>query len=287
MRWPYANGKAPSAVLVEVEPGNHLRADAAAAWVLFRAACFAATGVWLTATSANRTYARQVELFLERYSTRNSGRKSRVWNGTRYWLKAGQADAATPGTSNHGWAIAVDMGGYSRAWSWIVANCGRFGFSLSEGLSVGEKWHIVFVRAWDGRLSGGGRLEEGQLSTPGTPIGGPDIPVEDTLSAAEVTEIKNHIDESEKRLLAKIEEESRGRVYVVTDGDIRGRVYIVHLSTGVYMHIGSTSQLESIAVSGYKYAAPGSLTAPTPVTAVVLRNILKDCDSARKSLGGR
>lgn len=222
-RWPYANGKAPSTYLLEVEPGNHLRPDAAAAWVLFRAACYAATGVWLTITSANRSYERQVEIFLERYTRSNTGRKSRVWNGVRYWLRVGAADAAVPGTSNHGWAIAVDMGGYTRAWTWIVNNCARFGFSLAEGLSVGEKWHIVFTRAWDGVLGGGGRVEEGSLSHPS-----PTIPASPGIDPAPAGPTQEELDDMAATKGAAIvrdyETESKGTVrtaLIYPDGTAR------------------------------------------------------------------
>ena len=58
--------------------------------------------------------------------------------------------AAVPGTSNHGWALAVDLcGGIhiagSAQWTWMTANAGRFGFVQPDWAGpAGEKpepWH--------------------------------------------------------------------------------------------------------------------------------------------------
>jgi LAS superfamily LD-carboxypeptidase LdcB len=55
-----------------------------------------------------------------------------------------------PGTSNHGWALAVDLcGGIniggSAQWAWMVANAARFGFVQPDWASPGgekpEPWH--------------------------------------------------------------------------------------------------------------------------------------------------
>jgi LAS superfamily LD-carboxypeptidase LdcB len=58
--------------------------------------------------------------------------------------------AAVPGTSNHGWALAVDLcGGIHIAgtpqWTWMTANAGRFGFVQPDwarpGAEKPEPWH--------------------------------------------------------------------------------------------------------------------------------------------------
>ena len=58
--------------------------------------------------------------------------------------------AACPGTSNHGWALAVDLcGGINVAgspqWTWMTANAGRFGFVQPDwarpGAEKPEPWH--------------------------------------------------------------------------------------------------------------------------------------------------
>lgn len=59
--------------------------------------------------------------------------------------------AARPYTSNHGWAIAVDIGG-RRAAAWMMRNGHRFGWSWDEGRRVGEWWHFRYVGVSKARL---------------------------------------------------------------------------------------------------------------------------------------
>lgn len=57
--------------------------------------------------------------------------------------------AATPGTSNHGWAVAFDMRwGTSGAFNWLHANERKFGFVFDV---PGENWHATFQEGlWNG-----------------------------------------------------------------------------------------------------------------------------------------
>jgi len=71
----------------------------------------------LTATSSvdtYRPYSVQLSGFLSRYDStylplRNTLSNQRVWNGTTYYLKRGRIPCAVPGTSNHGWGLAIDV----------------------------------------------------------------------------------------------------------------------------------------------------------------------------------
>lgn len=54
--------------------------------------------------------------------------------------------AAEPGTSNHGWGLAVDIP-FPDAQAWIMRNGERFGWSHDEGARVGEAWHFRYVGA--------------------------------------------------------------------------------------------------------------------------------------------
>ena len=54
--------------------------------------------------------------------------------------------AAVPGTSNHGWGIAVDIP-FPRAQAWLMRNGERYGWSHDEGARVGEIWHYRYVGA--------------------------------------------------------------------------------------------------------------------------------------------
>lgn len=62
------------------------------------------------------------------------------------FLHHGGAPAAQPYTSNHGWAIAVDVLTRAAA-AWLLRNAARFGWSHDEGLRVGEWWHFRYVGA--------------------------------------------------------------------------------------------------------------------------------------------
>lgn len=74
--------------------------------------------------------------------------------------------AAPPGTSNHGWGIAIDIASYPSAVAWMRNNARRFGFYERvpgepwhweyEGGGVGEKWledwedEMAFMKWHDG-----------------------------------------------------------------------------------------------------------------------------------------
>lgn len=59
--------------------------------------------------------------------------------------------AAFPGTSNHGWGIAVDVR-TRRAAGWLMRNGHRFAWSHDEGARSGEWWHFRYVGASRARL---------------------------------------------------------------------------------------------------------------------------------------
>lgn len=71
---------------------------------------------------------------------------ARTLSAQRHFYANQPPAAAFPGTSNHGWAIAVDVK-TRRAAAWLLRNCGRFGWSHDEGARVGEWWHFRYVGA--------------------------------------------------------------------------------------------------------------------------------------------
>ena len=156
------NGRLDPDDLVQVMmPGRGIancQKEAARAWNAMSAACWVQTGVILTITSladAYRTYAQQYQTFMSRYTTTYlAGRPSKLFQGTRYYLKPGMAEAATPGNSNHGWGLAFDLAYLtwdtqqvlaiynSPAWNWLLANAEQYGFSWETS----EPWHLrLFV----------------------------------------------------------------------------------------------------------------------------------------------
>jgi hypothetical protein len=162
-----ANGRLGNDLLATVGfPGQgpaRLHRATAIAWSAFADACLRATGVTLTITSvadAYRSYDQQKSAFLTRMepvsyitylATPASRRRKWSYNGKTYWrLKPGYAPVASPGTSNHGWGLALDVCelrsngtvlgiSASTAWPWILANAARFNFSWEV---QSEPWHL-------------------------------------------------------------------------------------------------------------------------------------------------
>jgi D-alanyl-D-alanine dipeptidase len=149
------NGKIPEDRMEKVAPikRGYLVPEAAQAWRSFQAAAKDA-GFTVTMTGAYRPLEGQVKLFFERYQDTDSGRKTKTYEGRTYWLRQGVADAATPGSSNHGWGCAVDMaldkyGPGAKAVrhsspfiQWAIANARSHGWSWED---QSEAWHVRYV----------------------------------------------------------------------------------------------------------------------------------------------
>src|SRR4051812_8796669 len=128
----YPNGLIPPSALCEIGVGGHrLRCDAAAAYRAMSAAFAGAFGTPICITDSYRGYDSQVKLYGEK-----------------------PALAAGPGTSNHGWGLAVDLcGGIDRygtpQYTWMVANAGRFGWLhptwADQGNGREEPWHWEYA----------------------------------------------------------------------------------------------------------------------------------------------
>jgi Transglycosylase SLT domain/D-alanyl-D-alanine carboxypeptidase len=101
-----------------------LRCDAEQSLEVLNAAYRAQFGVDLGISSAYRDYATQIVL---------KAQKGRI--------------AATPGTSNHGWGLAVDFGAVDYAW--LAANSRTYGWDhpswARPGGALPEAWHWEFV----------------------------------------------------------------------------------------------------------------------------------------------
>lgn len=137
------NGRIPQAQLAPIPWSDlgplYLRPDAAAALVALNDAFKAEFGYNLPINDAYRDYDGQVD-------------------AQQYWCaRRACQNAADPGTSNHGWALAVDIGtqshatiGYDSAtYRWLKANAGRFGWVHPDWAEPGgsgpdEAWHWEF-----------------------------------------------------------------------------------------------------------------------------------------------
>jgi hypothetical protein len=118
---------------LEVGGGHRLRTDAAKAFDALNRARIAATGAPLCVTDSYRSYASQVDVFQ---------RKPHL--------------AATPGRSQHGWGLAVDLGCGVQTFGteanrWMYANAPAFGWIhpawARPGGSRPEPWHWEYVGA--------------------------------------------------------------------------------------------------------------------------------------------
>lgn len=125
----HRNGRIPASAMCELEsaPGHMLRCDAQKAFDRLSYAYRARFGSPISVTDSYRDYDTQVIL---------KRRKGRM--------------AATPGRSNHGWALAVDLGGGINAFgtaqhSWMRANAPTFGWVhpgwARQTGSLPEAWH--------------------------------------------------------------------------------------------------------------------------------------------------
>lgn len=151
----YSNGNIPLGALARVDypgiqldvfPGSlsglYLKPDAAASMLALMKEYTRQTGGHLHPNEGYRTYAGQV-----------------YWKN--YWTSQGKpGNAATPGTSNHGWGQAVDFNLTSAQSSWLAANAPRYGYARSSS----ESWHYDYT----GGGSGGGSSSCGSLSTSST-----------------------------------------------------------------------------------------------------------------------
>lgn len=154
------NGRLTSDIMLNT-PGQaggpvvRLVKPAARAWRAMAAAALL-EGHVLKATSlvdSYRPYDVQERIFLQRFTTTNNGSSvRRFWRGQWWYLRPGFALAAVPGTSNHGWAQAVDTGEEkdgdtgtesldNATLGWLLANEERFGWSHEV---QSERWHLRY-----------------------------------------------------------------------------------------------------------------------------------------------
>lgn len=127
----HANGRIPLDQLCPISTTGRLllRCDAAQAFLAMDAAHTAEIGRRIIVTDAYRDLAGQIDVHLRKPDL-----------------------AATPGTSNHGWALAVDMsvGGFrGPTFRWLQANAPRFGWHhppwAREDGPKPEPWHWEFA----------------------------------------------------------------------------------------------------------------------------------------------
>lgn len=116
----YGNGRIPAEALSAIGGTSHRLWEPAARSFEAMQASAAAEGVTIGITDSYRTYESQVDLV------------------ARKGLYSQGGLAATPGTSKHGWGVALDLRLDSSAQAWMRSNAGRYGFVENVAR---EPWH--------------------------------------------------------------------------------------------------------------------------------------------------
>ncbi len=153
---PEHNGRMPADKLKKIHCGGLLYIDAARAWLaMVRAA--AQDKVFLNVNAPFKTYRKfdsQVAVFKKRFAPAAQNTFSddaiRVeFEGAIWQLKPEFAYAAIPGTSSHGYGLAVDIGntGKRDVKDWLAKNAEQFGFVKEYDF---ETWHFTYVKSREG-----------------------------------------------------------------------------------------------------------------------------------------
>ncbi len=121
---PGQNGRLADQDLAPIGIGSHRLAPAAAEAFRRMREAAAAEGVDIGVTGGYRDFAGQVDL---------ARRKGLYSNGGL---------AAVPGTSQHGWGLAVDVDVDANGQAWLRANASRFGFFEDVPR---EPWHWEYM----------------------------------------------------------------------------------------------------------------------------------------------
>ena len=149
---PEMNGRLPDELLQEIEGGGKLYVDAARS---FNAMVGTAKleGVSIEVGNAFRGYRtiqRQEQVFKKRFGEIDANTKLRegsirvAYDGKFWQLNEGTAFAAVPGTSSHGFGLAVDTKNIDdqKTKNWLAENAARFGFRREY---VSEPWHYTYI----------------------------------------------------------------------------------------------------------------------------------------------
>ena len=170
----YTNGSIPLKVLCKVAfaPSQRLRCDAAEALARLNAAYRAAFGRDLSISGSYRTLEEQIS--------------TRAAKGTM---------AAVPGTSNHGWGLAIDLNEVtsyrSAQYVWLKANAMTYGWHHPVYMDEGgrgphEPWHWEFGTSDDAGTGTSVPITAGVAAPTTPPPTSPAPPVVEQPSAAPV-----------------------------------------------------------------------------------------------------
>lgn len=141
------NGKLSGKILRPVKCGGQMFVDAAEAFDrMYDQAT--RSGIKLRNIGDYRSFDAQLGLFMSRYSTTDGGRKpqiTRIYDGKTWFLKPGMSPCSTPGKSNHGLGLAIDLDvSTAKVLDWLCANAPTYGFYLQSDDPHSpefEAWH--------------------------------------------------------------------------------------------------------------------------------------------------
>ena len=144
------NGKLSGKILRPVKCGGQMYVDAAEAFnAMYDQASM--SGIKLRNIGDYRSYDQQLQLFNQRYSSEDGGRKpqvTRTYDGKTWYLKPGMSPCSTPGKSNHGLGLAIDLDvTTAKVLDWLCTNAPTYGFYLQTDDSSSpefEAWHWQF-----------------------------------------------------------------------------------------------------------------------------------------------
>lgn len=151
----YVNGKATGRIALERVDGVLMSKTVAAQWRAMKAAA-AKVGINLTVNSGFRTMAEQLQLWnlwMEKKALQAKVAAGLATASDKARLKALSTvyTAAYPGHSNHqsGRALDINVGRSftSAIYKWLAANAPAYGFTNTEGSSIGEPHHWVYQGA--------------------------------------------------------------------------------------------------------------------------------------------
>jgi D-alanyl-D-alanine dipeptidase len=136
------NGKLTDKMMKKVKCGGVMWHGAADAFNAMYDAALAA-GHKLRNIGDYRPFEGQLSMFMDRYDQKATGRKpeiTRTYQGKTWYLKKGKSPSGTPGTSNHGFGLAIDLAidskgkianiGGTKAYDWMCENAPSYGFYL-------------------------------------------------------------------------------------------------------------------------------------------------------------
>ena len=142
-----SNGKLSGKILAPVKCGGQMWVEAAEAFNrMYDQATL--SGIKLRNVGDYRSYAQQEALFKQRYSLEDTGRVpkvTRTWEGKTWLLRKGMSPSSTPGKSNHGLGLAIDLDvTTTKVLDWLCTNAPTFGFYLQSDDPSSpefEAWH--------------------------------------------------------------------------------------------------------------------------------------------------